>query len=120
MHGETEPAALGQLPAEGVLDGDPRALPDRVGHPRLVRDRDGRIERAVVESTDRAMDVKAYPVLLDVGDSVALRVVTTPELQQRIMRERLRLSLPEALAAAARVCQFVGRESALVRSTGCP
>jgi ATP-dependent helicase HrpA len=39
----------------------------------------------VVESTDRAMDVKAYPALLDLGDSVALRVVTTPELQQRIM-----------------------------------
>ena len=44
----------------------------------------------VVESTDRAMDVKAYPALLDVGDSVALRVVTTPELQQRIMRAGVR------------------------------
>ena len=44
----------------------------------------------VVESTDRAMDVKAYPVLLDVGDSVALRVVTTPELQQRVMRGGVR------------------------------
>jgi ATP-dependent helicase HrpA len=44
----------------------------------------------VVESSDRAMDVKAYPALLDVGDSVALRVVTTPELQQRIMRGGVR------------------------------
>jgi ATP-dependent helicase HrpA len=44
----------------------------------------------VVESTDRAMDVKAYPALLDIGDSVALRVVTTPELQQRIMRGGVR------------------------------
>ncbi|HUS44134.1 MAG TPA: ATP-dependent RNA helicase HrpA [Ilumatobacteraceae bacterium] len=44
----------------------------------------------VVESTDREMDVKAYPALLDVGDSVALRVVTTPELQQRIMRGGVR------------------------------
>ncbi len=44
----------------------------------------------MVESTDRAMDVKAYPALLDVGDSVALRVVTTPELQQRIMRGGVR------------------------------
>jgi ATP-dependent helicase HrpA len=44
----------------------------------------------VVESTDRAMDVKAYPALLDLGDSVALRVVTTPELQQRIMRAGVR------------------------------
>ncbi len=44
----------------------------------------------VVESSDRTMDVKAYPTLLDVGDSVALRVVTTPELQQRIMRGGVR------------------------------
>ena len=33
----------------------------------------------VVESGDRALDVLAYPTLLDVGDSVALRVVTSPE-----------------------------------------
>ncbi len=44
----------------------------------------------VVESTDRAMDVQAYPALLDIGDSVALRVVTTPDLQQRIMRGGVR------------------------------
>jgi ATP-dependent helicase HrpA len=44
----------------------------------------------VVESTDRALDVKAYPALLDVGDSVALRVVTSPELQQRVMRGGVR------------------------------
>jgi ATP-dependent helicase HrpA len=40
----------------------------------------------VVESTDRDLDVRAYPTLLDVGDGVALRVVTTPDLQQRAMR----------------------------------
>src|SRR5690606_9935122 len=44
----------------------------------------------VVESRDRALDVRAYPTLLDVGDSVALRVVTTPELQQRAMRGGVR------------------------------
>ncbi|MGB0113265.1 MAG: ATP-dependent RNA helicase HrpA [Ilumatobacteraceae bacterium] len=44
----------------------------------------------VVESKDRALDVRAYPTLLDVGDSVALRVVTTPELQQRSMRGGVR------------------------------
>jgi ATP-dependent helicase HrpA len=44
----------------------------------------------VVESTDRALDVKAYPTLLDVGESVSLRVVTTPELQQRAMRGGVR------------------------------
>jgi len=49
----------------------------------------GDLER-VVESSDRALDVKAYPTLLDVGDSVSLRVVTSPELQQRAMRGGVR------------------------------
>ncbi|MFK8026167.1 MAG: ATP-dependent RNA helicase HrpA [Ilumatobacter sp.] len=44
----------------------------------------------IVESSDRALDVKAYPTLLDVGDSVSLRVVTTPALQQRAMRGGVR------------------------------
>ena len=44
----------------------------------------------VVESGDRDLDVQAYPALLDVGDSVALRVVTTPELQARVMRGGVR------------------------------
>jgi len=44
----------------------------------------------VVESTDRALDVRAYPALLDVGESVSLRVVTTPELQQRVMHGGVR------------------------------
>jgi ATP-dependent helicase HrpA len=44
----------------------------------------------VVESGDRDLDVKAYPALLDVGDSVALRIVTTPELQARVMRGGVR------------------------------
>ncbi|RLE16291.1 MAG: ATP-dependent RNA helicase HrpA, partial [Actinobacteria bacterium] len=44
----------------------------------------------VVESTDRALDVRAYPALLDVGESVSLRVVTTPELQHRVMHGGVR------------------------------
>jgi len=44
----------------------------------------------VVESGDRALDVQAYPALLDVGESVSLRVVTTPELQARVMRGGVR------------------------------
>ena len=44
----------------------------------------------MVESADRALDVRAYPTLLDVGDSVSLRVVTTPELQQRALRGGVR------------------------------
>ncbi|MET0908632.1 MAG: ATP-dependent RNA helicase HrpA, partial [Ilumatobacteraceae bacterium] len=33
----------------------------------------------VVETADDGLGVRAYPALLDVGDSVSLRVVTTPE-----------------------------------------
>jgi ATP-dependent helicase HrpA len=44
----------------------------------------------LVESADRALDVRAYPTLLDVGETVSLRVVTTPELQQRAMRGGVR------------------------------
>ncbi len=44
----------------------------------------GEIPR-VIESSDRGFDVRAYPTLLDVGSSVSLRVVTTPELQERAM-----------------------------------
>jgi ATP-dependent helicase HrpA len=44
----------------------------------------------VVESSDRALDVRAYPALLDVGDSVSLRIVTTPELQHRVMHGGVR------------------------------
>ena len=44
----------------------------------------------IVESGDRGFDVRAYPTLLDVGDSVALRVVTSPEVQARAMRGGVR------------------------------
>ena len=44
----------------------------------------------IVESSDRSLDVVAYPTLLDIGDSVALRVVTSPELQARAMRGGVR------------------------------
>ena len=44
----------------------------------------------VVETNDRALDVRAYPALLDVGESVSLRVVTTPELQRRVMHGGVR------------------------------
>ena len=49
----------------------------------------GDLER-VVETTDRNLDVKAYPTLLDVGSSVSLRVVSTPELQGRAMHGGVR------------------------------
>ncbi len=62
----------------------------------------------VVESSDRALDVKAYPTLLDVGDSVSLRVVTTPELQQRAMRGGVRrLLLLDAAPTPASIERLV-------------
>ncbi len=44
----------------------------------------------VIESSDRALDVVAYPTLLDLGDSVALRVVTSADVQARAMRGGVR------------------------------
>ncbi len=44
----------------------------------------------VVEGTDPRLAVRAYPTLLDVGDSVALRVVTSPALQERALRGGVR------------------------------
>jgi ATP-dependent helicase HrpA len=44
----------------------------------------------VVKSTDRALDVLAYPTLLDLGDSVALRVVTSAAVQARAMHGGVR------------------------------
>jgi len=43
-----------------------------------------------VQSSDRALDVVGYPTLLDVGDSVALRVVTSADVQRRAMRGGVR------------------------------
>ena len=43
-----------------------------------------------VQSDDRALDVVGYPTLLDIGDSVALRVVTSADVQRRAMRGGVR------------------------------
>ena len=43
-----------------------------------------------VQSSDRALDVVGYPTLLDVGESVALRVVTSADVQRRAMRGGVR------------------------------
>ena len=73
----------------------------------------------VVESTDRAMDVKAYPALLDVGDSVALRVVTTPELQQRIMRGGVRrLLLLNGAPTRSSIVRKLGNDDRLAIAAG--
>jgi ATP-dependent helicase HrpA len=44
----------------------------------------------VVEGGDGARVVRGYPALLDDGDSVSLRVLTNPDVQQRAMRGGVR------------------------------
>src|SRR5690606_19007078 len=44
----------------------------------------------LVESSNGSHVVRGYPTLLDDGDSVSLRVVTNPDLQQRAMRRGVR------------------------------
>lgn len=73
----------------------------------------------VVESGDRALDVRAYPALLDVGDSVALRVVTTPELQQRAMRGGVRrLLLLTAAPTRSSIVRTLSNDDRLAIAAG--
>ncbi len=44
----------------------------------------------VVETTRAGVAVRGYPALLDDGDSVSIRVFTTPELQEKVMRGGVR------------------------------
>jgi ATP-dependent helicase HrpA len=73
----------------------------------------------VIESGDRALDVQAYPALLDVGESVALRVVTTPELQARVMRGGVRrLLLLNAAPTRSSIVRKVSNEDRLAIAAG--
>ncbi len=73
----------------------------------------------VVESGDRDLDVQAFPALLDVGDSVALRVVTTPELQARVMRGGVRrLLLLTAAPTRSSIVRKVSNEDRLAIAAG--
>jgi len=79
----------------GIVDWDVGTLP------RLVEgERDGIV-------------VKAYPTLLDTGDSVALRLVTSEELQRRVLRGGVRrlllLTAPPSIGAAAKRLSTAGR-----------
>ncbi|MDQ3468440.1 MAG: ATP-dependent RNA helicase HrpA, partial [Actinomycetota bacterium] len=60
----------------------------------------------VVEATRSGHTVRGYPALLDNDDSVSLRVLTTADLQRRVMRGGVRrlllLTAPPSLGAAAR------------------
>ncbi len=73
----------------------------------------------VVESGDRDLDVRAYPALLDVGDSVALRVVTTPELQARVMRGGVRrLLILTAAPTRSSIVRKLSSDDRLVIAAG--
>ncbi|HSJ91909.1 MAG TPA: ATP-dependent RNA helicase HrpA, partial [Ilumatobacter sp.] len=64
----------------------------------------GTLERVVERRTDGGHVVRAYPTLLDRGDSVSLRVVDNPGLQERAMRGGVRrLLLMAAAPTAAKV-----------------
>jgi ATP-dependent helicase HrpA len=64
----------------------------------------GRLERVVEHRTEAGQVVRAYPTLLDRGDSVSLRVVGNEALQHRAMRGGVRrLLLMLAAPTAARV-----------------
>ena len=73
----------------GIVDWDVGALP------------------RVVESSDGPHVVRGYPALLDDGPSVSLRVLTNPELQQRVMRGGVRRLL---LLTAAPTRRHVQRD----------
>jgi ATP-dependent helicase HrpA len=67
----------------------------------------------VVEAADAGLGVRGYPTLLDVGDGVSLRVVSTPELQARAMRGGVRrlliLNAAPTRASVERLLTSAGR-----------
>ena len=67
----------------------------------------------VIETGDDGLGVRGYPTLLDVGDSVALRIVSSPDLQARAMRGGVRrlliLNAAPTRAAVERLLTSAGR-----------
>ena len=59
----------------------------------------------VVEMSQRGHAVRGYPALLDDDDSVSLRVLTNPDLQQRVMRGGVRRLLLLTAAPSTRDVQ---------------
>ncbi len=70
----------------------------------------------VVESRDRDLDVRGYPALLDVGESVSLRVVTSPDVQRRAMHGGVRrlLLLTAAPTRSSLVRQLTAAERLVI------
>lgn len=72
-------------------------LDERTGITSWTGDGLGEIPRTLT-STSGGVRVQAFPALLDDGDSVSLRILTRPELQDRVMRGGVRRLLLLALA----------------------
>jgi ATP-dependent helicase HrpA len=60
---------------------------------------------SLVEFEQAGLPVRGYPALLDVGDSVSIRVLTNPELQTRVMRAGVRRLLILAVPVAKRAVE---------------
>ena len=81
--------------------GDRRRCPDRrAAGDRDVGRRDAAAGRRVAAAGSHA--VRGYPALLDDDDSVSLRVLTNPDLQQRVMRGGVRRLLLLTAGPSAR------------------
>jgi ATP-dependent helicase HrpA len=79
----------------------------------------GTLERVVEQRAADGHVVRAYPTLLDRGDSVALRVVDNEALQQRAMRGGVRrLLLMAAAPTRARIERSLDQQAALAIASG--
>jgi ATP-dependent helicase HrpA len=103
------------------------AIADAARDAGLVEERRGIVDWDVgtlarsVEAQRNGVPVKGFPALLDTGDSVALRVVTSEELQQRVHRSGVRrlllLTVPPSLGDAARQLGTAARLAVAASST---
>ena len=79
----------------------------------------GTLDRVVEQRSGDGRVVRAYPTLLDRGDSVTLRVVDNEALQQRAMRGGVRrLLLMAAAPTVARVERSLDQRAALAIAAG--
>jgi ATP-dependent RNA helicase HrpA len=96
--------------AAAVRDAVAAAAP--IAERRGIVDWDVGTVPSVVVSTSSGHEVRGHPALLDEGDSVSLRVLTRPELQQRVMRGGVRRLLLLTAAPTARALQRgLGRQA---------
>ncbi len=85
----------------------------------IVRWDIGTLDRVVERQADDGHVVRAYPTLLDRGDSVALRVVDNEALQRRAMRGGVRrLLLMAAAPTPSKVQRTLDQHAKLVAAAG--